>query len=166
MYLRMLHEAQQDQPKALVGSPAHSETLDLNTLNEEHMLKHFAAFPQSYEAMRKQDLGFFRYSLAPNFNKLPSVNFEEASLDDLIRSGYVVYEPLLYEDFLPTSAAGIFQSNLGQSVEVAIAGPDQAGFEEALGQSIIDEMELYETSQQESLDIISRQLGLSVALRA
>ena len=166
MYLRLLGEAQRNQPKALVGSPAHSQALDLNALNEEHLLNHFTIFPATYEALRKQDLGFFRYSLSPDYADLPSANLEESTLDDLIQSGHVIYEPLLYEDFLPTSAAGIFQSNLGQSVDVVSAGPDQAGFEADLGQSIIDEMELYESSQQESLDIISRKLGLSSGLRA
>lgn len=161
----MLQEAQSDKPKALVGSPAHSQTLDLNVLNENHLLKYFANFPQTYEALRRQSLGYFRYSLSGGFDKLPSIDFEEMTLDDLINSKHVVYEPLLYEDFLPTSAAGIFQSNLGQSVEVSAAGGDQAGFEEALGQAVIDEMELYESSQQESLNIISKRLKLSVALR-
>ena len=162
----MLGQAQQDQPQALVGSPAHSQAFDLNTLNEENLLKHFAAFPSTYEELRKQDLGFFRYSLASNTASLPILDVETASLDDLITSGHVVYEPLLYEDFLPTSAAGIFQSNLGQSVEMSSAGSDRAGFEAALGQAVIDEMELYENSQQDSLNIVSRQLGLSTPLRA
>ena len=31
----------------------------------------------------------------------------------LIERGWVVAQPITYEDFLPVSAAGIFQSNLG-----------------------------------------------------
>ena len=34
------------------------------------------------------------------------------SLRELVEAGVLVPEPIVYEDFLPRSAAGIFQSNL------------------------------------------------------
>lgn len=37
------------------------------------------------------------------------------TLEELIVSGKVGFEPIVYEDFLPASAAGIFQSNLVES---------------------------------------------------
>ncbi|WP_349775529.1 2-oxoadipate dioxygenase/decarboxylase family protein [Ignatzschineria rhizosphaerae] len=33
-------------------------------------------------------------------------------INALVGEGALLYEPIVYESFLPTSAAGIFQSNL------------------------------------------------------
>ncbi len=38
----------------------------------------------------------------------------------LIERGWVVAQPITYEDFLPVSAAGIFQSNLGNERRHAV----------------------------------------------
>ena len=60
----------------------------------------------------------------------------------------------MYEDFLPVSAAGIFQSNLGDGAQGHYAGnSNRAAFEQALGRSTIDELQLYEQTQQRSMDI-------------
>ncbi len=52
--------------------------------------------------------------------------------------------PIVYEDFLPVSAAGIFQSNLGGTEQRSYAASAaQAAFEEALGDKVQDELALY-----------------------
>ena len=78
----------------------------------------FAAFPDDLDGLHADGLAFFR----------PGTR-----------------EPILYEDFLPVSAAGIFRSNLGARGPAAapVAAPDRAGFEAALGAPIGDEMALY-----------------------
>lgn len=55
-------------------------------------------------------------------------------LSELIGAGHVDVEPLVYEDFLPVSTAGIFQSNLRDAAQSHYAiNPNQAAFEKALG---------------------------------
>lgn len=161
-------QAKAEAPPELGISPSHSDTMDTNQLNEEHLLRYFEAhFPMTYEELRRKGMGYFRYSVGQTSNSLPSPEGGHSpSLGDLIASGHVTYEPLTYEDFLPASAAGIFQSNLGQEVSVLSGGPDKMAFESALGRQVIDEMDLYEASQQESLDAVAKELGLSYPLHA
>jgi uncharacterized glyoxalase superfamily metalloenzyme YdcJ len=53
-------------------------------------------------------------------------------------------EPITYEDFLPVSAAGIFQSNLGDHAAQTIGvSPNKGAFEQALGMHVADEFALY-----------------------
>ncbi|MPN57285.1 hypothetical protein SDC9_204979 [bioreactor metagenome] len=75
----------------------------------------------------------------------------EADLEALIGKGLVQAEPITYEDFLPVSAAGIFQSNLGGEEQKQYqAHAAQQVFENALGASVHDEIALYEASEQQS----------------
>ncbi|MGE4367987.1 2-oxoadipate dioxygenase/decarboxylase family protein, partial [Thermomonas sp.] len=61
-------------------------------------------------------------------------------------------EPIVYEDFLPVSAAGIFQSNLGGEEQRAYAArANREAFEQALGATVADEFAIYERLQVESL---------------
>jgi uncharacterized glyoxalase superfamily metalloenzyme YdcJ len=53
-------------------------------------------------------------------------------------------QPLTYEDFLPVSAAGIFQSNLGDETRETYGEQGaQAAFEAALGRAVLDPFALY-----------------------
>jgi uncharacterized glyoxalase superfamily metalloenzyme YdcJ len=55
-----------------------------------------------------QGLAFFTYSVATSLPNAGAVR----SLRELVEAGVLVPEPIVYEDFLPRSAAGLFQSNL------------------------------------------------------
>ncbi|KAF4461428.1 DUF1338 domain [Fusarium albosuccineum] len=79
---------------------------------------------------------------------------EHLSLEDLVCQGYLTAEPITYEDFLPFSAAGIFQSNLGSSKKRIIDSkkPDQEGYERALGYALLSADDLYLKSQKESIE--------------
>uniref|UniRef100_UPI0030DA44B0 2-oxoadipate dioxygenase/decarboxylase family protein n=1 Tax=Pseudomonas sp. RL_35y_Pfl2_P42 TaxID=3088710 RepID=UPI0030DA44B0 len=82
-----------------------------------------------------------------------SASLGDASLEDLLRNGYVKAEPLVYEDFLPVSAAGIFQSNLGDAAQAHYGEhSNRQAFEQALGRSTIDELGLYAQTQQRSIE--------------
>lgn len=168
LYTRLMAQAKAEAPPELGVSPTHSDTMDINQLNEDHLLRYFEAkFPLTYEDLRQKGLGFFRYSVSSDAKtSMPPLDVEnKPSVDELIASGHVTYEPLIYEDFLPASAAGIFQSNLGQELSVISGGPDKAALEKSLGRSVIDDMDLYEASQQESLDVVAKKLGLPYALQ-
>lgn len=117
----------------------------------ELMARHFQAFPDNHRAMREQGLAYFRYRVTDKGRA--AEKDAPQGLDALIEAGYVDIEPLVYEDFLPVSAAGIFQSNLGDAAQSHYAAnANQAEFEQALGRQTLDELQLYADTQQRSID--------------
>ncbi|WP_239805400.1 VOC family protein [Croceicoccus hydrothermalis] len=76
----------------------------------------FARFPDDLDAMRDEALAFFHGG-----------------------------QPITYEDFLPVSAAGIFQSNLGADTGngAVTGGSAQDAFEDALGLAVHNPFALY-----------------------
>lgn len=117
----------------------------------ELMAQHFQAFPDNHRAMREHGLAYFRYRVTDKGRA--AEKDAPQSLDALIEAGYVDIEPLVYEDFLPVSAAGIFQSNLGDAAQSHYAAnANQAEFEQALGRQTLDELQLYADTQQRSID--------------
>ena len=121
--------------------------------------KDFSALPDDWDALRRGELAWFRYRATPEglAASAPAVD-----LDALIAAGHVVAEPITYEDFLPVSAAGIFQSNLGvEARQTAYAvDPARADFETALGRPVQDEMALYRAEQDASITATLKALGL------
>jgi uncharacterized glyoxalase superfamily metalloenzyme YdcJ len=126
-----------------------------NEANAAHynalMTQHFGEFPDSVEGMREQELAYFRYFATEK--GLAAGGLGDASMEQLLRNGYVKAEPLVYEDFLPVSAAGIFQSNLGDAAQTHYGEhSNRQAFEQALGRSTIDELGLYAETQKRSID--------------
>lgn len=122
----------------------------------------FAELPDSYEALRKQELAYFRYFVTDKDDAVTQDGPRD--LDALIQSGYIHYEPLVYEDFLPVSAAGIFQSNLGDQAQTQYAeASSKDRFEQALGASVLDELALYAETQARSLKRCEEQLGIPLS---
>ena len=63
----------------------------------------------------------------------------------------VALNPITYEDFLPVSAAGIFQSNLGDAEQRNyVSQAARSEFERDLGGPVLDEIELYRAAQMRS----------------
>ncbi|MGZ7457738.1 2-oxoadipate dioxygenase/decarboxylase HglS [Pseudomonas sp. Ma2-10] len=115
------------------------------------MAQHFAEFPDTYEGMRQQELAYFRYFVTEK--GLGADELKSWSLEDLLSGGYLQVEPLVYEDFLPVSAAGIFQSNLGDATQTHYGvQSNRQVFEKALGRSTIDELALYAEMQRRSIE--------------
>jgi uncharacterized glyoxalase superfamily metalloenzyme YdcJ len=80
-------------------------------------------------------------------------------LDTQIAAGLVRFGPIVYEDFLPVSAAGIFQSNLGGGItNAAIGNESKAALEQALGVPVLDEIALYEAAEARSIQSVRRHL--------
>lgn len=126
-----------------------------NTANdyESQLIAAFANFPDDLDVMHDQGLAFSRYVIRDPaaFTKIAGTG-AEFDLATLRSQGVIEAQPIIYEDFLPVSAAGIFQSNLGGCVEnnyEALPGKEQ--FEAALQSQVIDEIELYKISQESSL---------------
>lgn len=91
---------------------------------------------------------------------------DSASLEELIEAGALIPEPIVYEDFLPRSAAGIFQSNLtddGKRDDEQLGTPyDIFRLSEVLGLRIHDPNELYKAQQTASIEAAEQALGLSI----
>lgn len=159
LYDRLLAEAQAEAPLATDGAHAVAFNAALT--------RRFAVFPDDLEALRTEKLAFFRYF--PDATARAGEPASSASLDDLLRAGALRAESILYEDFLPVSAAGIFRSNLGdQRAEESIARADRRAFEAALGAPVLDELALYEEAETRSLAASLKALGLEgvAALRS
>ncbi|WP_168403311.1 2-oxoadipate dioxygenase/decarboxylase HglS [Erwinia amylovora] len=119
-----------------------------NASYQQHLRAVFVDFPDDAGELRREQLAWYRYRRNPRIAAAPGLD-----LESLIASGAVVAEPITYEDFLPVSAAGIFQSNLGGDSHHASSGhASQAAFEQALGATVADAFSLYQQCQQESLD--------------
>ncbi|MBU5616198.1 VOC family protein [Psychrobacter sp. TAE2020] len=113
----------------------------------------FAAFPDDYKTLHDEQLAYFHYQ--PNqadSAPLTGLDVSTSNLQQLIEQDVIRIEPIVYEDFLPVSAAGIFQSNLHSDIASSYEGQsNQQEFEQALGASVHDELALYAQRQDESL---------------
>lgn len=122
-----------------------------NQHHQQHLSAVFSDFPDDEETLREQQLAWFRYRLTDKGEHVPPRAGE--SVTQLLAEGRLSAEPIVYEDFLPVSAAGIFQSNLGDVTQTRSAGnASRADFETALGTAVQDEMALYQQMQQRSLE--------------
>jgi uncharacterized glyoxalase superfamily metalloenzyme YdcJ len=71
----------------------------------------------------------------------------------LVASGHVSAEPIIYEDFLPVSAAGIFSSNLGdEGQQDHRQHAAKAAFERDLGVKVGDDDALYAAAERQSVE--------------
>lgn len=121
----------------------------------------FRAFPDDWWMLHDQELAFFHYFPTPAGLEAVAGGVSAPSVDHLVTMGYLGYEPITYEDFLPVSAAGIFQSNLGAGEQRHYDGrSNRASLEHALGASIQDEMALYAEAQALSIRKALARLGL------
>lgn len=110
----------------------------------------FAPFPDSWDEIRRQGLGYFAYSLTEAGRSNPPA--PGADLEMLIETGLVRFDPVIYEDFLPVSAAGIFQSNLGDEAQQDFtASPNQQRFEAHLGAPVLNPFDLYAEIERASI---------------
>jgi len=114
-----------------------------------------AALPDDWRALHAQGLAYFRYRAGSSRSATPG-----ADIETLIDEGVLTIEPILYEDFLPVSAAGIFRSNLGGEASASVATDgNRAVLEAAIGKPIHDEFALYARESARSLADCADHLG-------
>ncbi|WP_375056056.1 VOC family protein [Zobellella sp. DQSA1] len=112
-----------------------------NATHQQVLAEVFAGFPDDETQLRRQGLAFFEYRPT---GAGQSAAVDTLDMEALIERGLVTAQPMTYEDFLPVSAAGIFQSNLGAGKSGAYEGnANRSAFEQALGAAVIDELALY-----------------------
>jgi uncharacterized glyoxalase superfamily metalloenzyme YdcJ len=140
-----LTPAGRDRYDALIGRPAAAWD---------------ASLPQTEHGLAAADLAYFE--LAPTGRRWGD-RTPPASIGELLEGGWATARPIVYEDFLPRSAAGIFQSNLtgsGRHDEAQAAsalGPDwMAG---VLDRPLADPHDLYAAQREASLARVRRELG-------
>lgn len=119
-------------------------------------------FPRSEAELFAGGLGF--YTVTPVAPRTGSGQEPHRSVGDLVRSGWLRAEPIVYEDFLPRSAAGIFQSNLTDtgSKDAGVGGAvlDATWLEGVLGRPLHDPFELYGNQQRTSVAAALQRLGV------
>ncbi|MDK3019960.1 2-oxoadipate dioxygenase/decarboxylase HglS [Pseudodonghicola flavimaris] len=141
LYDRLLAETRATITPKADGSNAAAYMETLGTV--------FAAFPDDAETLRREGLGYFRYSPT---GKPASAADLGRDAEALVAAGLLRADPIVYEDFLPVSAAGIFQSNLGdEAAQAFAANPNRALFEAALGARVIDLHQRYAEAEAASL---------------
>jgi len=125
---------------------------------EEHL-------PRTERELALQGLAYFTYTV--DHDAVADVDdpaaLPDAALPQLIEAGVVVPEPIVYEDFLPRSAAGIFQSNLTDdgSRDDAQTGTDYdiTVMSQIVGRTVADPHDLYQRQQDESLAQVRAELA-------
>ncbi|HFU8104302.1 TPA: VOC family protein [Escherichia coli] len=122
-----------------------------NLTHQMHLQETFRTFPDSEFLMRQQGLAWFRYRLTPSGEAHRQAIHPGDDPQPLIERGWVVAQPITYEDFLPVSAAGIFQSNLGNETQTRSHGnASREAFEQALCCPVLDEFQLYQEAEERS----------------
>ncbi|SEJ13944.1 Uncharacterized metalloenzyme YdcJ, glyoxalase superfamily [Pseudomonas linyingensis] len=130
----------------------------------EALAQCFADFPDDYAVLRREGLVYGRYQVTEAGRAARREGRLAGDLEALLAAGLLRWQPQLYEDFLPVSAAGIFQSNLGDSTRDAYdQSASRAEFERALGRPVLDELALYARTQQASLAACAQELDLPLA---
>ncbi|KAK8864125.1 hypothetical protein IAR55_001371 [Kwoniella newhampshirensis] len=136
-----------------------------------------SAFPDTWSEIRHSKLAYFTYSLSSSSSSSSSTSassstpasHSDETIEELIHQGVVEYTPIVYEDFLPASAAGIFQSNLGNDEhhEQSILSKSDARkeaearerLERCVGGKIWDYFQLYDKIERDSLEEVRRLTG-------
>lgn len=146
-----------DQHEAVHPGPERTEVA--RALWAEHI-------PGSEQELAARGLAYFTYRVAsdrPRDGSPPPVG-----TGDLLEQGWVRAEPIVYEDFLPRSAAGIFQSNLSgegfRSNDQEGTAYDSAWLSGAIDREVLDPFALYEHQQNRSLAHVARELDLDAVL--
>jgi uncharacterized glyoxalase superfamily metalloenzyme YdcJ len=118
------------------------------------------------------DLGFFTYRVdsdvvAGRLTPQQGTALEEGRVAALVQAGVVHPEPIVYEDFLPRSAAGIFASNLtgNGNMDATQGGAERdAGWmADVMGRTVNVPEEIYAQEASASLVAAERVLGRRIS---
>jgi uncharacterized glyoxalase superfamily metalloenzyme YdcJ len=83
-----------------------------NLTHQLHLQEMFHAFPDSEMLLRRQQLAYFRYRLTPSGEAHRKAIRPGDDPQPLIERGWVVAQPIIYEDFLPSARPGSFSQTL------------------------------------------------------
>ncbi|WP_271405934.1 2-oxoadipate dioxygenase/decarboxylase HglS [Tenacibaculum soleae] len=137
--------------KTIGGSPNAENATQYNQLLKEN----FKSFPDTYEELQSKKLAFFHYFITDKSKNISKdKTYTKSDINQLLKDRYLTIEPLVYEDFLPVSAAGIFASNLGtdDAKHEYNESSNQSLFEKDLGEPVYQLMKWYENIQNETIN--------------
>jgi uncharacterized glyoxalase superfamily metalloenzyme YdcJ len=121
--------------------------------------------PMAEASYARAGLAYFRYQLAD----AQPAGQPPTTVAGLLDGGWVTAAPIVYEDFLPRSAAAIFQSNLtdagSKNSTHDTVHRDVDWLAGVLDRAVAEPAELYAAQQQASLDEIEQALGRPVGTR-
>jgi uncharacterized glyoxalase superfamily metalloenzyme YdcJ len=126
--------------------------------------------PRTEKELALQGLAYFTYTIDEDALARAghTVTDPDAALETLVEAGIAVPEPIVYEDFLPRSAAGIFQSNLTDdgSRDDAQTGTDYdiTVMSRIVGRPVLDSHDLYQRQQDASITRLREQLAATVTV--
>lgn len=119
--------------------------------------------PRTEQGLLREGLAYF--TVAATGRPAPA---RTSSVADLVDAGAVTATPIVYEDFLPRSAAGIFQSNLtaaGTKDEQQRGTRRDAGWlSDVMHREVADPFALYAAQQHASLAKAGADLGIALTL--
>ncbi|MFF0266954.1 2-oxoadipate dioxygenase/decarboxylase family protein [Kribbella sp. NPDC004536] len=113
------------EARGIALTPAGRDLYDKAMADQDHWAE---LMPGSEQELHDQRLAYFGYRVSPA--RPAAAPVPGATPYELVAGGWIVAEPIVYEDFLPRSAAGIFASNLS---EAGTMDSDQGGAERDLG---------------------------------
>ncbi|KAK1655880.1 hypothetical protein BDP81DRAFT_306873, partial [Colletotrichum phormii] len=158
LYERLLQEA--------MALTANAEPEQVDRIAEDV----FKQYPDTWTELRSKGLihcEYFCIGKAPPGEA--GQQLDALALERLIAQGVIEARPITYEDFLPFSAAGIFQSNLqsrdkdGRPLQMKHPEPDLLGFVEALEEEPVNIQSWYSLIQKRSLKAVAENLGMTAA---
>jgi uncharacterized glyoxalase superfamily metalloenzyme YdcJ len=92
--------------------PVHGEVqVGSSSANADYAMElaqRFKTLPDDWSTLRAEGLAFFRYSATTAGIEAARCDNFSRSIEALIANGYLQFDPIVYEEFLPVSAAGIF----------------------------------------------------------
>lgn len=118
--------------------------------------------PRTEAELEQAGLGWFTYHLVAQ----PPPGTPPGTLRELLERGWAEARPIVYEDFLPRSAAGIFASNLGAEGSIDTdrgAAPRSATWlADVIGRQVSSPEDLYGCESRDSIAAIESTLGIAL----
>ena len=130
------------------------------------------SMPRTEEDLRRRGLAFATYECsaavrAGSLTDPQRTALASGELTCLLDEGVVVSEPIVYEDFLPRSAAGIFASNLTGTgdLDAGLGGAarDTDWMSEVIGRAVSVPEQVYLEESQASLTALEAELGTPIS---
>jgi uncharacterized glyoxalase superfamily metalloenzyme YdcJ len=120
--------------------------------------------PATELGLWQEGLGFFTYEVT-DASRLHLAG-PNPTIGSLVDAGCVRVEPIVYEDFLPRSAAGIFESNLSDRGRIdqshGAAHRDADWLADAIGRPVNDPEALYAQESRRSIRGVESTLGIAL----
>jgi uncharacterized glyoxalase superfamily metalloenzyme YdcJ len=126
--------------------------------------------PNTERELGQKDLAYFAYRMAHPSGGLTDSRARDAverrDLQALVDAGVVLADPIVYEDFLPRSAAGIFASNLTSSgsmdADQGGAKRDLGWMSDVTGRQVAVPEDVYAAESRASVEEVERTLGIEL----